>query len=172
MNELAALLARAHHLAAGGTISLALVLAAANLSVWPVWNSLAPGTALVRLSFTHSGVRNCRDRTAEELAALPRNMRNAQLCDRRRAPVRIEINVDEKLAFAADLPPSGLAGSGPSRVYQRIELPAGQHRLSIRMRDDPAVEGFTHQANFDIVLKPVQSLAVDFDPIRGGFFLH
>ncbi len=172
MSEPIAFRARAHHLAAGGVLSLALVLATATFSAWPAWQSLAPDKAVVRLSFTHSGARTCRDRTPEELAALPRNMRSAQLCERRRAPVRIEIDVDGSPAFAADLPPSGLAGSGPSRVYKRIELPAGRYRLAVRMRDDPAVEGFTQKADFDIVLQPAQSLAVDFDPNRGGFFLH
>jgi hypothetical protein len=172
MTELTAWSARAHHLAAGGALSLIIVLGTATLSAWPTWQSLAPDSAVVRLSFTHSGARSCRDRTAEEIAGLPRNMRNAQLCERRRAPVRIEIDIDGKSAFVADLPPSGLAGSGPSRVYRRIKLPAGNYRLTFRMRDDPAVKGFTHEANFDIVLKPAQSIAVDFDPNRGGFFLH
>lgn len=163
---------RARHLAAGGAITLALVLATAAVSAWPVWQSLPPDRAVVRLSFTHSGVRNCRDRTAEELAKLPANMRNSQACDRRRAPVRIEMDIDGAPAIAADLPPSGLAGSGPSRIYRRVELPAGSYHLMLRMRDDPAVQGFTHEATFDIELSPVESLAVDFDATSGRFVLH
>jgi len=73
---------RAPHLAIGGLLSFGVVLAAATLSNWPVWQSLPPNDALVRLSFTHSGARSCRDPTPEELAALPRNMRSAQICDR------------------------------------------------------------------------------------------
>jgi hypothetical protein len=156
----------------GGLLSLAVVLAATALSAWPRWRSLPENTALVRLSFTHSGVRACRDRTPEELAALPRNMRKAQACDRRRAPVRIEMDIDGKTVFAGDLPPGGLAGSGPSRVYRRVELPAGRYRLAVRMRDDPARSGFTHEAGFDIQLAPAQSVAVDFDTTGGKFFLH
>ncbi len=163
---------RIGHLAVGGAISLAVVVAAAILSAWPVWQSLPSDRALVRLSFTHSGVRNCRDRTAEELAKLPANMRNAQTCDRRRAPVYIEVDIDGSPAIATDLPPSGLAGSGPSRIYRRIELPAGPHRLALRMRDDPAAQGFTQDGAFDILLTPGQSLAVDFDSTAGRFFLH
>lgn len=163
---------RGRHLAAGGALSLALVLATAAVSAWPAWQSLPPGMALVRLSFTHSGARNCRDRTAEELARLPANMRNSQSCDRRRTPVRIEMDVDDAPAIAADLPPSGLAGSGPSRIYARVELPEGRHHLALRMRDDPAASGFTQEAAFDVDLAPGQSIAVDFDATTGAFFLH
>ncbi len=163
---------RGRHLLTGGALTLALVLATAAVSVWPAWQSLAPGMAVLRLSFTHSGARNCRDRTAEELARLPANMRDAQVCDRRRAPVRIEMDIDGRNVLGADLPPSGLAGSGPSRIYHRIELPAGSYRLDIRMRDDPSVPGHTQEAAFDIELVPAQSLAIDFDDSSGAFFLH
>lgn len=163
---------RARHLAAGGALSLALVLATAAVSAWPAWQSLPPDMALVRLSFTHSGVRSCRDRTEAELANLPANMRSSQICDRRRAPVRIEMDIGGQPVIAADLPPSGLAGSGPSRIYRRIEVPAGSHHLVLRMRDDPAAAGFTQEAAFDVRLSPGQSLAVDFDETAGKFFLH
>lgn len=163
---------RAPHLAMGLALSLGLVLGVATLSARPVWQSLADDTALLRLSLTHSGVRNCRDRTAQELSDLPANMRAAQLCDRRRAPVRIEMDVDGVTEFAADLAPSGLAGSGPSRLYHRVELRAGSHRIDLRLSDNPAAEGFAHVAAFDVTLKPAQSLAVDFDSASGGFFLY
>ncbi len=165
-------LGRARHLALGGAITLGVVLATAALSTGPAWQSLPSGNALLRLSFTHSGVRNCRDRTTEELAKLPKNMRNAQTCDRRRAPVHFEMDIDGKPMVATDLAPSGLAGSGPSRIYQSIELPAGEHSIALRMRDDPAVEGFTQEAAFDILLAPSQSLAIDYDSVNGRFFLH
>jgi len=163
---------RAPQLIGGTVVSLALFLGVAQLSARPEWQTLPPETGLVRLSFTHSGARNCRDRTEEELAALPRNMRAAQLCERRRAPLRIEMDVDGARSLTAALPPSGLAGSGPSRVYDRVVLPAGEHRIELRMNDDPAVDGFPYSATFDITLRAAQSVAIDFDPARGGFFLH
>lgn len=164
--------ARAHHLAAGGVLSLALVLGTAILSAWPVWQSLAPGMAVLRLSFTHSGARNCRDRTPEELAKLPENMRDSQVCDRRRAEVRVEMDIDTQPVIADNLPPSGLVGSGPSRVYRRLELRTGRYHLDLRMRDDPSVQGFTQEAAFDIDLSPAESLAIDFDSTTGSFFVH
>ena len=127
---------------------------------------------VLRLSFAHSGVRNCRDRTEEELAALPRNMRNAQLCERRRAPVRIEMDIDGTTVYAADVSPTGLAGSGPSRMYERFELPAGDRRLTLRLQDDPSQSGYDYEAAFDISLAPGESIAVDFDAASGGFYIH
>lgn len=163
---------RASHLLFGGAISLALVLGVAMLSARPVWQSLPEDTGVLRLSLTHSGARNCRDRTSEELAKLPPNMRDRQLCDRRRAPIWVEMDIDGRTALAVKAAPSGLAGSGPSRIYERMELPAGTYRVDLRLADDLSVAGFAYQASFDIVLEPARSIAIDFDAASGGFFLH
>lgn len=163
---------RGHHLIGGGIIMLLVVLGVALLSSRPVWQSLPDDVAVLRLSFTHSGTRACRERTAEELAKLPPNMRNRKLCDRTRSPVWIEMEIDGQQVIARDLKPSGIAGSGPSRIYQRSDLPAGRHHLVVRMRDDPAASGFTQEAAFDVDLAPGQSIAVDFNATTGKFFLH
>lgn len=160
---------RWHHFVAGGLVSLAVVLATAALSAWPAWRTLPPDTALLRLSFTQSGARTCRDRTAEELAALPRNMRQAQVCERRRAPVYVEMALNGEIAFAENLPPGGLSGSGPSRVYERFELPAGSYAIDLRLRTDPSVAGFTDTATRSVRLDPGQSLAIDYYHEAGGF---
>ena len=163
---------RIRHLIAGSFILLLVVLFVALLSSRPSWQSLPADEAVLRLSFTHSGVRDCRERTAEELAKLPPNMRNRKLCDRTRSSVWIEMEIDGKTVVARDLHPSGIAGSGPSRMYQRFNLPAGQHHLVVRMRDDPAARGFTQKAAFEIDLAPGQNIAVDFNGTTGQFFLH
>lgn len=165
-------LKRPRHLIIGGVLTLGLVLGTAVLSAWPEWQSVPDDHGALRLSFAHSGVRNCRDRTEEELAALPRNMRNAQLCDRRRAPVRIEMDIDGTTVYATDVFPTGLAGSGPSRVYERFELPAGNRKLALRLQDDPSNPGFDFEAEFDISLGAGESIAVDFDAASGGFYIH
>ena len=53
---------RLHHLLLGGVVMLALILGVAFLSAAPRWRSLPADTALLRLSFTHSGDRSasCR----------------------------------------------------------------------------------------------------------------
>lgn len=163
---------RAPGLALGALLSLAAVLGTARLSAWPSWQSLPDGNALLRLSFSHPGMRKCRERTAAELAGLPRNMRSAQICESRRAPVRVEMDINDRRAFAAELMPSGIAGSGPSRVYHRIALPVGTYRVGVRLSDNPEATGFTHTATFDITAAPARSYVIDFKAESGGFFLH
>ncbi len=163
---------RLHHLLLGTAISLAVVVAAAMLSSRPAWQSLPENYALVRLSFTQSGVRDCRDRTEAELAALPQNMRTSQICERRRAPVYVELDLNGETVFARSLPPSGLSGTGPSRVYHRFELPAGDYDVEVRLRDDPAREDFTSTATRRLSLEPAQSVAIDYYAQSGGFVIH
>lgn len=161
-----------HHLAMGGAVSLLFFACVAWLSAAPAWRSAPPDTALLRLSFTHSGDRsaNCRDRTAEELAKLPANMRQTQVCDRRRPPIYVELEIDGIRVYAEEVPPSGLAGSGPSRLYERLLLPAGTHEVTVRMRDNPATAGFDYEATRRIDLAPEQSFVIDFRNEDGFVF--
>ncbi len=153
----------------GGGVSLLLVLGVALFSAWPSWQNLPPDTALVRLSFAQSGVRTCRDRTDKELEALAANMRRNQICERRRAPVHVEMDMDGQQILSRDLEPSGLAGSGPSRIYQRFEVPAGTHDIALRLRTDPNNKGFDDTAERRVTLASGQSLAIDYDAEAGGF---
>ncbi len=163
---------RLHHLAMGGIVTLALCLGVAWLSASPTWQTVPENMALLRLSFTHSGDRSasCRNRTPEELAKLPPNMRATQVCDRRRPPIYVELEVDDTLIYAAESTPSGLAGSGPSRLYERFLLPAGVHVLRVRMRDSPASEVFGYEATRKVDLKPGQSFVIDFRKDSGFVF--
>ena len=148
---------------------LALLLGVAYLSAAPGWQSLPADTALLRVSFTHSGDRSCRERTPEELAELPPNMRIAKVCDRQRPPVYVELDIDGTTVLAAELPARGIAGSGPSRIYRRFPLPAGRHDIAVRMRDRPATEGFDYAGETQVTLAPAQSFVIDFRPEAGGF---
>ncbi len=163
---------RLHHLAMGGIVTLAFFLGVAWLSASPPWRSVPENMALLRLSFTHSGDRSasCRDRTPEELAKLPPNMRAIQICDRRRPPIYVELEVDGTLIYAAESAPSGLAGSGPSRLYERLLLPAGSHNLTVRMSDDPATDAFGYEATRKVDLVPGQSFVIDFRKESGFVF--
>lgn len=163
---------RLHHLAMGGIVTLVLSLAVAWLSAAPAWQTVPENMALLRLSFSHSGDRSasCRDRTPEELAKLPPNMRQTQICDRRRPPIYVELEVDGTLIYGAEIAPSGIAGSGPSRLYERLLLPAGTHNLTVRMRDNPASGDFGYEATREIDLKPEQSFVIDFRKESGFVF--
>lgn len=159
---------RIRRLVLGTLLTVCVTLAAALLSAWPAWRATSEGAAVVKLSLSHGGERECRQLTDEELAELPANMRRREVCDRRRQPVYLELEIDGRRAFAESLPPTGLSGDGPSRLYERFELAAGDHEIALRLRDDGG-EGFTHSARREVTLAPGQSLAIDFEPRAGGF---
>src|SRR5215471_14659473 len=100
------------------------------LADWPVYRATPAGSAVVVFTFVHGADRRaqCRRLTPEEIAKLPLNMRRVEDCN----------------LYRASLPPTGIAGDGPSRVYRRFVLPAGAHDIAVRMRDTPRQEGFDH----------------------------
>ncbi|MCC7320427.1 MAG: hypothetical protein IT542_05540 [Rubellimicrobium sp.] len=163
---------RGRHLIGGGLVTLAVVLGSALFSAWPAWQSLPGDSAVLRVSFSISGERNCRERSEAEIAALPRNMRTAQECERRRRPVAFTVTIDGAEVISKVVEPSGLSGSGPSRIYERIVLPAGTHAVGVSLRNDPALEAVTHAGAFDLTLAAGESAAVDFDSGTGTFILR
>jgi len=156
-------------LALGTVVMCALITGAAVLSAWPAYRSTPEGSAVLKLSFSHGGERSCRAMTEAELARLPPNMRRKEICDRKRLPVYVELDLDGETVYAALAPPGGLAGDGPSRVYERFVLPAGAHEVAVRMRDTAGTDGFNYEASRRIALRPDQSFAIDFDPTLGRF---
>jgi hypothetical protein len=149
----------------------ALASVAAAFANWPAYRQVPPDAAVVKLSFTHGADRSseCRRRTPEELAKLPPNMRRPLECPRERRAVVTELAVDDRTIFAASLPPGGLWRDGPSRVYKRFTLPAGDHIIVARLRDTPRLSGFDYEHTAKVTLRPGQSLAIDFRPELGGF---
>ncbi len=142
-------------------------------SQWPAFSPLAADEALIKLSFVHHGQRvaECRPYTAEELAKLAPNMRAPLKCERERASVTVELDIDGKPAYRHTAAPSGLSRDGASTVYKRLEVGAGTHRITVRMRDTNATDGFNHQHEATVNLKPSQVLVIDFDAERGGIVL-
>ena len=123
------------------------------------------------LTFVHGAERvtECRRLSAQEIAKLPPNMRRVQDCPRGRRPVYVELDIDGRPIYRASLPPSGIAGDGPSRVYERFVLPASDYDLAVRMRDTRRSEGFDHENTKHVALAPAQMLVIDFRPQTGEF---
>ena len=149
-------------------------LAIGVFSHWPPYRHLAPGTALIKLSLVHTGkpLGECRQRTAEELAALPPNMRAPLDCPRGRSPVTVELDVDGAPLVRTEAPPSGLSRDGASAVYERLPLPAGERLIAVRLRDDARSEGFAYSLERRVTLAPAQVLVIDFDAEQGGIILQ
>lgn len=152
----------------------ALFAGVAALSDWPTYAQIPDGTGVVMLTFVHGADRKgeCRRLTPEEIAKLPPNMRRVQDCPRGRRPIYVELDVDGRSVYRASLPPTGIAGDGPSRVYQRFVLPAGNHELAVRMRDTARAEGFDHERRDSVALAPDQMLVIDYRPESGSFIFR
>ena len=163
---------RVRHIVLGSLAAIAIAIGAAFLSAQPTVRLLPDDTAVITLSISHAGARRCRDRTAEELAALPANMRRRQICERRRLPVRLEMDLDGEPVVAELLPPGGIAGDAASFLHQRIAVAAGRHEIALRIRDSDRAEGFDYATRQIVDLVPAQNLAIDFRPGDAGFRLR
>jgi hypothetical protein len=149
-------------------------LAIGVFSHWPIYRHLAGDQALIKLSFTHTGkpVGDCRPLSAAELARLPPNMRAPMKCPRERSAVTVEVDIGGMPALRRVAPPSGLSHDGASAVYQRLQVPAGEQRIAVRLNDDARHAGFAYQREATLTLAPAQILVIDFDAEKGGITLR
>jgi len=136
----------------------------------PPYDHSQPGTARIKLSLSHPGKRKveCRRRTAKELARLPANMRTADACPRARWPVFVALALDGAPLMEETAQPKGLADDGPSIFYRVFDVPAGRHRIALRMRDH-GDDGKGYETGRDLDLASGQVLVVGFDAAKGGF---
>ena len=142
----------------------------AAFATYPSWRQLPPATAVVRVSFSHAApkVVACAKLTPAELAALKPNMRREVGCPRERWPVYLELERNGKIVYQGTHAAAGLWQDGPVHFYQRFDVPAGPQRLTVRMRDSGASQGFDYVASRDVELVPEQGFVIDFDQ-RSGF---
>ena len=162
---------RALRYAGQGLAYAALVAVIGYLSVEPRYSPVAPGEALIKISFSHQGqrLRECRQRSAEELTKLAPNMRAPLDCPRERAPIALEVDLDGVPVYQATLQPTGLSRDGSAYVYERLAVPAGVHRVAARLRDRPDGVDFNYSRVASVQLAAAQVLVVDFDATQGGF---
>lgn len=142
-------------------------------STSPPYRITEPDEALVRVSFSHAAQRlqECRQRTDEELAKLPPNMRLREDCPRERAPTHFQLEIDGELRVDRVIAPSGLNRDGPATLYARLTVPAGRHSFVARLNDSPA-PGFNHSAEATVDLEPGDAVVIDFQASKGGFLFE
>jgi len=143
-------------------------------STAPQYRHLAPDQGLLRLSFKHPGkiTTECRQRSAEELAKIPANMRQAMDCARERSPVRVRVELDGKDLYDAIFPPAGLSRDGASSGYRRMPIAAGPHRLKVQFNDDVREPGFTYEREQRVEVRAGQVVLIDFAPEKGGVVIR
>jgi hypothetical protein len=162
---------RALRLAGEFVVIAALFAGVAWLSDRPAYRQIPEGSAVMMLTFVHSAERlgKCRRLSPEEIAKLPPNMRRVQDCPRQRRPIYVELDVDGRNIYSASLPPTGIAGDGPSRVYERFVLPAKTYDVAVRIRDTARVDGFDHERRDSVQLSPERMFVIDYRPESAGF---
>lgn len=143
-------------------------------STAPAYQHLAPGEALLRLSFRHPGefATDCRARTAEELAKLPPQLRAQMDCPRERSPVHVRVELDGKLLYDETFQAAGLRRDGAASGYRRLPIAAGDHQLRVQFNDDVRVKGFNHEGERRLTVVPGQVVLIDFIPDQGGVVIR
>jgi ferredoxin/coenzyme F420-reducing hydrogenase delta subunit len=141
-----------------------LTVATGALASWPQWRQLAPDEAVLHLSFSHAALPKveCKPLTVEEMMQLKPNMRRQVGCPRERWPVLVELERDGELLYRGRHEPAGLWNDGPSTVFERFPVPAGEQTLTVRLRDSGRDDGFDHERTERVSLEPGQSLVVQF----------
>jgi hypothetical protein len=140
-------------------------------SVAPGYTHRAPDMAEVRISFAYGASRlDCHRLTQAELAKLPPQMRRPTECPRGRPALHLLFRMDGSTMLDTSLPPSGLSGDGPSRIYRAFPVRAGEHQVSLSLREP----GRESDYSFDraVVLTRGQNLVIDFSSTSGGFYLR
>ncbi|MBA4260536.1 MAG: hypothetical protein C0443_00505 [Comamonadaceae bacterium] len=143
-------------------------------SRWPPYQVLPEGQALIKLSFVHQGklVSDCRPTPPEELARLQPTMRAPLQCPRERSPVTVELELDGQLVHGQTAQPAGLSRDGNSVVYHKLQVPAGEHHLSVRIKDDIRSPGFNHRREARVTLRSAQIMVIDFNAESGEITLQ
>ena len=161
---------RALQIAAQLALYVPLMALIGYFSTAPKFSPVSEGEALLRLSFIHAAERKapCRQRTPEELAKLAPNMRAALDCPRERSPLLVELELDGNVVLRREVEPAGLKRDGNATVYHRLPVPAGRHKIAVRLRDRPG-EGFNFMREETVDLAPGRVLLIDFVAGQGGF---
>lgn len=140
----------------------------------PVWHNFPPDRARLVLALVHGGARveACRRLSYEEIRSLPPSERRPSTCKRERRPVRVQLRLDGRVLYDEMLPPTGLSGDGPSRVYAKFDVPAGPHCLLARLEDRGREDAFAWEREVTVTLPPRGRLGIDFKADKGGFLFY
>ena len=143
-------------------------------SQWPRYRHLDADQALIKVSFARVGkpVGECRTLSAEELARLPPNMRAPIVCPRERSALTVEVALDGRTVLQRSAQPGGVARDGASALYERLLVPAGEHRISVRLSDDARARQTPYAHERTVSLAPGQVLVIDFDAAKGGITMN
>lgn len=140
-------------------------------SIAPDYRYADPELATIKLSLSHAAnrVKECVKLTPEQINARALKGEPLNECERERLPLVVELDVDGETILALAVAPSGFWNDGPAAVYERIEVDAGTHRISARLRDSARTEGWDYEHTETVDLEPGRYFTVTFRAETGGF---
>lgn len=115
-----------------GALTLLVMASVVALGQIP-WGS-PTGSAVLRLALrtTRGQVEVCRQRTAEELEALPVHMRQPEVCERHPVPYHLIVALDGRTLIEETVGSGGLRGDRAHSVDREVDAPPGRARLEVR----------------------------------------
>ncbi len=92
-----------------------------------------PNEAYLRLALrtTEAQIEICRDRTPEELDALPAHMRQPRACDRHAIPYRLHVRLAGETVLDQILEPRGARSDRPLVFDQQLAVEPGSAKLAV-----------------------------------------
>ena len=140
-------------------------------SVLPEYHYADPERSVIKLSLSHAGQRvaECVKFTPDEINARARSGASLNECARERLPVTVELDVDGVTLLHVSAEPSGLWNDGPASVYERIDIAAGAHVVTARLRDSARETGWDYEHTETVELRPGRYFTIRFRAETGGF---
>ena len=118
--------------AAGLALALAVLAGISALAHFPLGEASTDAALRVSLRTAHARVEICRERSAEELAALPAHMRQLRICEETAVDYRLEVAVDGRPRVNRRIAHRGLRRTRPLVVEELVLVPPGEHRVEVR----------------------------------------
>ena len=141
------------------------------LSIAPAYRYADPELAVIKLSLSHAAdrVEDCVKLTPQEINERALAGKPISECGRERLPLTIELEIDGVIVFRDEPRPSGLWSDGPASVYERIEVEAGPHTITARLRDSGRDTGWDYSYTDEVDLRSGRYFTITFRAENGGF---
>lgn len=114
-------------------VSFALIAGVSWLARIPIGAPAAHGLLRVAAHTSSQRQETCRERSADELAALPVHMRQPLACERRQRSYTLVVKLDDEIVFDTLLEPKGISGDRPVSIDWQLPLTPGEYRVNVAM---------------------------------------
>jgi hypothetical protein len=141
------------------------------LSIAPAYRYADPELAVIKLSLNHAAdrVEECVRLTPQEINERATRGEPINECARERLPLAVQLDVDGTTVVSLAAVPSGLWNDGPASVYERLAIAAGNHTITVRLRDSARESGWDYEYSEEVDLAPGRYFTITFRAQNGGF---